>query len=516
MANGNKKEKYFSDIIGTSYKDWKNTQVIFDGGTGTGKTYFIVNILGKYARETGKKIIYLCNRSKLKKQTYENVEALNLQDVIYVTTYQALQSKIKCKKEIGYFDYIISDECHYFTNDALFNEYTDLAYDFIWRQKESVIIYISATAKVFFYWLKKEKSDIPCFEIPKSYDYVDNVYFYDKKLLIPKVDSILENEPDSKIIIFCNSISRMSELYEKYGTKANYIASKNARKVQEICDDNCIYEHDDGSVTFDKRILITTKVLDNGVDIKDKKVKHIFSEILDVDSAIQALGRKRKISDDDHCTFYIKNYTGQALQGLINTNECQTEPVMLYRTNYEVFWEKYGYNRKMLRTNKIFYTQFDPEKEKNKLRYNRMRLKKYLMDTDTLRDMKESSYKNIMMCLLGEELASKSLDLDMQFKETDEFLEYLKSIEGKWLYADDRKKIVKRFEDIGVKLRRAGINTLNGALADQYEKQYKCRFRNKQLDSNGKLTRKNLVDNRKILLDGSINPMRNKTYWILE
>lgn len=516
MANGNKKEKYFSDIIGTSYKDWKNTQVIFDGGTGTGKTYFIVNILGKYARETGKKIIYLCNRSKLKKQTYENVEALNLQDVIYVTTYQALQSKIKGKKEVGYFDYIISDECHYFTNDALFNEYTDLAYDFIWRQKESVIIYISATAKVFFYWLKKEKSNIPCFEIPKSYDYVDNVYFYDKKLLIPKVDSILENEPDSKIIIFCNSISRMSELYEKYGTKANYIASKNARKVQEICDDNCIYEHDDGSVTFDKRILITTKVLDNGVDIKDKKVKHIFSEILDVDSAIQALGRKRKISDDDHCTFYIKNYTGQALQGLINTNECQTEPVMLYRTNYEVFWEKYGYNRKMLRTNKIFYTQFDPEKEKSKLRYNRMRLKKYLMDTDTLRDMKESSYKNIMMCLLGEELASKSLDLDMQVKETDEFLEYLKSIEGKWLYADDRKKIVKRFEDIGVKLRKAGINTLNGALEDRYEKKYKCRFRNKQLDSNGKPTRKSLVDKRRKLDDGSENINRDKAYWILE
>lgn len=516
MANGNKKEKYFSDIIGTSYKDWKNTQVIFDGGTGTGKTYFIVNILGKYARETGKKIIYLCNRSKLKKQTYENVEALNLQDVIYVTTYQALQSKIKGKKEIGYFDYIISDECHYFTNDALFNEYTDLAYDFIWRQKESVIIYISATAKVFFYWLKKEKSNIPCFEIPKSYDYVDNVYFYDKKLLIPKVDSILENEPDSKIIIFCNSISRMSELYEKYGTKANYIASKNARKVQEICDDNCIYEHDDGSVTFDKRILITTKVLDNGVDIKDKKVKHIFSEILDVDSAIQALGRKRKISDDDHCTFYIKNYTGQALQGLINTNECQTEPVMLYRTNYEVFWGKYGYNRKMLRTNKIFYTQFDPEKEKSKLRYNRMRLKKYLMDTDTLRDMKESSYKNIMMCLLGEELASKSLDLDMQVKETDKFLEYLKSIEGKWLYADDRKKIVKRFEDIGVKLRKAGINTLNGALEDRYEKKYKCRFRNKQLDSNGKPTRKSLVDKRRKLDDGSENINRDKAYWILE
>lgn len=45
----------------------------------------------------------------------------------------------------------------------------------------------------------------------------------------------------------------------------------------------------------------------------DKTWRHIFSEILDVDSAIQALGRKRKVSDDDHCTFYIKNYTGQEI-----------------------------------------------------------------------------------------------------------------------------------------------------------------------------------------------------------
>ena len=104
----------------------------------------------------------------------------------------------------------------------------------------------------------------------------------------------------------------------------------------------------------------------------------------------------------------------------------------------------------------------------------------------------------------------------MQVKETDEFLEYLKSIEGKWLYADDRKKIVKRFEDIGVKLRRAGINTLNGALEDRYEKKYKCRFRNKQLDSNGKPTRKSLVDKRRKLDDGSENINRDKTYWILE
>lgn len=47
-------------------------------------------------------------------------------------------------------------------------------------------------------------------------------------------------------------------------------------KVKDICNEKCVYEHKDGTVTFDKRILVTTKVLDNGINIKDKKVKHIF------------------------------------------------------------------------------------------------------------------------------------------------------------------------------------------------------------------------------------------------
>ena len=145
-----------------------------------------------------------------------------------------------------------------------------------------------------------------------------------------------------------------------------------------------------------------------------------------------------------------------------------------------------------------------------------MRLKKYRMDNDILQEMKETSYKSVMIWILGFELADRVEDLDIHVEEKDDFLEYIKSIEGKWLYAEDRKELVKRFEDIGVKLRRAGINTLNGALQDNYENRYKCRFRNKQLDRNGKLTKKSLVDNRKILSDGSLNPMRNKTYWLLE
>lgn len=508
----------FSELIGDVYKSWDNTRVILDGGTGTGKTYFTLNVLGKYAQQNNKIILYLCNRSKLKEQTYKDVKKLKLHSTVYVTTYQSLQNRIKHKEKLPHYDYIIADECHYFTNDALFNEYTDLAYRYLKEQQDNVVIYISATAKVYFHWMKQKEMVVPehYFLIPKDYSYVDKVYFYDKKYLIPQIDKILEEEQDSKIIVFCNSVKRMLELHEKYGNLAKYFASKNAKKVESIRDENCIYEHSDGTITFDSRILITTKVLDNGVNIKDKRVKHIFSEILDADSAIQALGRKRQISEDDTCTFYLKDYSGQAIQGLINTNEYQLDPVMTYRIKYDEFLKKYSQNRKRIRNNKIFYANFVNEKEKSSIAFNEMRLNKYLMDNTILNDMKESSYKIVMTELLGYTVADKIGDLELNIEEKDEFLEYLNSIEGKWLYSDERKEVVKRFEDIGVKLRRQGINTLNGALQDNYGSKYKCRFRDKTLDEKGELTKKFLVDKKRNLEDGSKNPNRDKKYWILE
>ena len=69
MANGKAAIKlYFSDLIGEAYKGWHDTKLILDGGTGTGKTFFSLNMLGTYAKEQKKCILYLCNRSKLKYQ----------------------------------------------------------------------------------------------------------------------------------------------------------------------------------------------------------------------------------------------------------------------------------------------------------------------------------------------------------------------------------------------------------------------------------------------------------------
>ena len=84
------------------------------------------------------------------------------------------------KYYIPYFDYIVADECHYFTTDAKFNEYTDVSYDFLMKRKDSVVLWVSATAKTFFRWLadkgKVKKKYI--YRIDKDYSYVKKLYFY--------------------------------------------------------------------------------------------------------------------------------------------------------------------------------------------------------------------------------------------------------------------------------------------------------------------------------------------------
>lgn len=517
MSNG-VQTKYFSDLIGDAYKTWSNEHVILDGGTGTGKTTFIINVLAKSAKSEGKKMLYLCNRKKLLEQIKAAVSKANVSDTVAITTYQHIESDLKKKKgEIGKFDYIVADESHYFSNDAIFNEYTDLIYQYLKIQEDSVVIYISATAKSMFSCMRKhivKKENY--FYIPKSYSYVEKLCFYDKDCLFALVDDILKKEPESKIIIFCNSLNRMKEIHDIYGDTAVYFASKSvkSKEVSSFVDTCCVYERDNGLITFDARLLVSTKVLDNGVDIKDPKIRHIFCEILDVDSAIQALGRKRSLSEDDTCIFYLKDYEPQAIQWYLNDIKYQLEPAEANLEDYEKFLKVYAWDRERMRKNKIFYVSCKEDKT-SELVVNKMRYVKCRLDRRMLTKMKETSYREVMCALLGTELAGRSEVVDIYATEKAELIEYLKSIEGTYIYADERKLLKEKIQSCGVKLRNGGIKTLNAALANMFPKCVPC-FRNKKLNADGSLSSDSLEDKRRKLPDGTVNPHRGQTYWILD
>lgn len=522
MANG--KQKWVSTLIGEKYKKWKNEFVVLDCGTGCGKTYFCINILGRYAQYEQKSILYLCNRKKLLKEVLGCVKQQNLTGTIRVETYQAMQKKILNKIEIPNYDYIIADECHYFTTDAKFNGYTDVSYDYLMKQKQSVVIWVSATAKIFFRWLKDKnkvkKRNIYC--IDKDYSYIKRLYFYQKEELIAIIDDVLENHPDDKIVVFCNSADRMYEMHRVYGDKANYFCSSTSKnkKLKKICGydektktiEDCIVEDPDGNSTFKKRILFTTTVLDNGINLKDHKIKHVFSEIFDIDSMIQSLGRKRALNQNDTCTFYVKEYSAKAIQGLLNINTGQLDPVYTYKNDYKNFFAEYGRGKKrqQISKNKIFYSYFAEDKYLSEIKVNECRYRKYEQDNYILLQMKKLGYIPVVLSFLGKQLSEKSEIIVVDVKKIDIFLEYLKSIEGKYLFAEDKQRIKDEFEEIGVKLRYTGINTFNGALEDIYKDLYPCRFYNR--DVNGKV----FIDKRRKISDGIPNPNRDKKYWMLE
>lgn len=520
LANG--KQKWISDIIGESYKKWKNEFVILDCGTGSGKSYFCIRVLGSYAQEAGKKILYLCNRSKLREQIKRNVFELGLVETIHTMTYQTLQQNIQDNKAMDLYDYVIADECHYFTTDAMFNDYTDIAYKYVMKQKNAVVLLVSATAKAYFGWLiaKKKVKKRNIFTMNKDYSYVDKVYIYQKDELATIINGIIETEPDSKIIVFCNSAKRMLEMYEQYSGKADYFCSNSSEnvKLKKICGWNketnevydCIKRFADGRITFEKRILFTTTVLDNGVDLKDKRIKHVFTEVFDPDGLIQSLGRKRKLGQEDNCTFYIREYPIRDIYGFENLINKELEPVELYRNDYGEFYSKYGQDRKKIKSNKIFYSSFKKNKVSGEIRVNECRYRKYKQDATIIEEMKQKGYVPVLLTFLGEELISKTERIDVSVEKIDSFKRYLQSIEGKRLFAEDRNAVKDKFESIGVVLRYTGINTFNGALEDYYEESYPCRFYNKSPAG------KSYIDGRRKLEDGSKNPNNNKRYWILE
>lgn len=473
MANGEQtNQKWVSDIIGDDYIKWNNEMIILDCGTGQGKTHFILNVLSIYARQQKKKILYLCNRRKLYEQLINDVEKIPF-ITVDIILYQVLQDKINKGEIIPYYDYIIADEIHYLTSDALFNDYTDISFKYLMGQKDNgnVVIFMSATAKSFFNMLRKRKYVKPSnyYYIEKNYDYVDNVYFYKKKQLTSIIDDILNKHPEEKIIVFFNSTRYLFEMYKIYGDTAHYSCSKNNKnkKLLEICDNDCIKTYDKNYVTFEKSILFTTKVLDNGIDIKDEALKHIFTEIFDLDSAIQSLGRKRSLNSEyDTCNFYIKEYEPKAITMFLGQNEKQLNPIELLKKDERVFIDKLKKSnslRRFSKTNKIIYTDWEDGKTE---KINQIRYTKYKIDSININKMQTAGYRSVMCEWLGNDLANRVQELLIDCEERDLFLEYLKSIDGIKLFNEQKEQLKEAFKEIGLRDRTMGINTLNGKLKD--------------------------------------------------
>lgn len=354
------------------------------------------------------------------------------------------------------FDVYICDEAHYFLSDSEFNLYTDIIYEYlINRSHNKTLLFMTATYRNIFNKIERDiknrlRQKAIKYFLPTDYSYVNKICWFRNGDLYGIIDDLLKNT-DDKIMYFCNSITKMRKLYNHYSptkghncdedenviheTKIQYMNfycsdtsdNKGINFVKKYCSKDIIYrDRNTGGYSYNNRLLITTKVLDNGVDFKDRKVKHIICDIFDLESAIQCLGRKRIIDENDTCTFYVRDYQSYELNLFHKKIIEQLEPVLLLKDNRIKWINRYGKDREYKD-----YTIFFDFDYTHDWKINELRFEKLLSDEAIILDMKEkrTSYRDEIIKYLGETVADKSIDMaDVTQERVQDIIEiYLKN-----------------------------------------------------------------------------------------
>ncbi|WP_394883977.1 DEAD/DEAH box helicase family protein [Clostridium butyricum] len=495
--------------IGTKYNDvitekvivsWGKDNIIFNGATGSGKTYFVENNLYKYCSERNKRILYLCNRKPLFKEVTDRINECSKTNIIDVMLYQVLEKKLTKNELIHKYDYIVCDEFHYVMADAMFNMYTDITYDYITSQDDACVIFMSGTAKPIFNKLKHDGivKDEREYIIPYSYSYIEELQFYvSRNSTMDIIENIL-NTTNDKIIYFSNSTSFALEVFKRFKKQSVFRCSESSRnyEARQLNDVDAIKQYDENLITFDKRLLVATKVIDNGINLEDKSIKHIITDVFDLESLQQCIGRKRVKGVTDTCKLYIRNYTKSELSGFKVNILGKFNPVNLFVTDEEEFEKIHGMNR-------AFHSDFIYW-ENGVRKYNKLGYWKMLNEIALIEFMEKDSYSNVLLKELGDTIINvvDTYEEQQLINETNKEL-YIKKIIGKKLYSKSKEKdeFIERlaFTNKNNRLIKS-FNGINEYLNMKYD---------------GKYNLTSGTDWNRTTEDGSENLKYGKAYWTI-
>lgn len=447
--------KYVQDIIGQAYKEWKKEDnILINCGTGQGKTYFVKNILKDYCKQNNLKILYLCNRTNLKKQVKNDIEQDN---TITVLTYQKIERTVLERINLDNFDYIICDEAHYFFTDASFNRTTDLSFEWIVSNNACKILMTATAWSLKKYFKEYNISLNYTYELETDYSYIKKIICFKKS---ETIEGIIENIPQDEKILFFSGCKRALEISKKY--KGAFICSQWNDKYKKYMDEEELKNITQNS-SFNNHLLCTTTALDNGVNIIDKDVKHIILDVVDRDTFIQCLGRKR-IIENEKITLYFADVSNKRINGfrtkIVNSlNEADS-----LIKHGDIKYTDFNYKRV---TDKRIIDDIVIDgkihKQVNKCMY--AKFKNDLVLYSALSDKKLNSINKgrVFQSIIANQLKVKLHDIEELeiIKEMLSLEETLGSIVGKKLFKEEKKQLI---EFIGLKDARGRLQKSIGQL----------------------------------------------------
>lgn len=348
---------------------WEPVQPVFiSAQTGSGKNYFIENTLIPYVKElnyqnkTNFKILIISNRIALKKQIEEHLKRNETGDdddfKIYsyaenvnVITYQGLlRQRYRLKEQQEgetngeKYLYVICDEAHFFTSDAMFNADTqEILSAIVETFSNAIRVYMSATpyeclSKIYESEEKTYKGD------NDSYNYCQLAFYHFNRDYSPtKIftysnnDELLETITESvskkkkRWLIFIDNKKECGELKNKLNAVllSDSIAELNGKNprvykvsAEKRFEEKLIKIVKNEKLDSNTYVLISTSVLDNGINLNN--IDNIVVSDTNPVKCIQMLGRAR-VQNDKMKTLYLKRFDQKYINQKISNIDVQME-----------------------------------------------------------------------------------------------------------------------------------------------------------------------------------------------
>lgn len=308
---------WVSDFLGDEWRFWNRGDVVFIScPTSTGKTTFVKEL----TKNVMLKVLILTNRRANKDQIKADLgycAPLNFSN-FDVISYQTLELNVAM--DVNYldcYDFIVCDEGHYLVQDGLLNSRVGISLEKLLATKATKIV-MSATIEYVFSYLKylveRQQGNCPAFmriklyEMRKSKLQINNIYAFDNtEDLVSRI-----KKTNYQWLIFTDSINEGKRLAKEIGEDAFCLDSAS---VDSDIRAKAVYDKLIQHETFDARILITTSLLDNGVNIKNPNLKAIVISYDSRVEIVQMAGRKRSVSADDTVDIYLQKSSSKKLQG---------------------------------------------------------------------------------------------------------------------------------------------------------------------------------------------------------
>lgn len=360
-------------------------------------------------------------------------------------------------------------------------------------------------------WLRPTK--IYCYEFERDFKYVNPYYFNTKKELI---DKIKQDESGEKWLVFVSSKKNGQEIAEELGSKAVFIdaSAKDLKgdseaistinainaikslneysdialkkdknvKIQEYLElielqikesskdaegyDKITYAELIKNQKFEKTVLVTTSVLDNGINLKDDLLKNIVIMTSDKTSFLQMLGRIR-IDGDKKVNLYIQNRKNEHFNGKIKlVNQQLTAYLSSLGKKKPEFIVKIlqGKIEAYPQICNLYSVNYDNLIKDYKINWNKLAIDKLKEDKNFLLRIKEK-IKNDKDAFIKEQLSWIGFDYNKEQYISDEL----------------QKKYIKEFEEFLYETAMAG-KELNKEEKEEFEKE----FREKYINAYGK------------------------------